>query len=407
MSRRVGIISEGVYNIMGRKERLALIKGLQTKRSNRLCVVYITSTRPNHEISMADDVVRLLYDHLEAGREEAKVGVDLFMHSNGGQGTVPWRVVSLIREYTETFTVLVPHKAFSAATLMAMGADEIIMHRMGNLGPIDPSVANAFNPPHPQNPGQSLPISVEDVTAYFKLIQDEIGISHDDELIQAVIALTDKIHPLALGNVQRSHLQARMMARKLLKKHMVLETQENDIDQIIDNLKSNLFYHGHPINRKEAKVDLKLKVTDAPDDLADVMWKLYVEYENVLKMKEVFQPPHELDTAAPPSTPVALTTQQIVQQMNQLAQSGIGFPNVTPQQLVEMAAAMVPFVNGSQTASSKVKIEKIAGAYVESVHDTDVFLTDMTVERTTVNTPAGPQEGIKQEVIWQRWEKEK
>ena len=394
---------------MGRKERLALIDEIQTKRSNRLCVVYITSTRANHEIAMADDVVRLLFDHLEAGRNEAKNGVDLFIHSNGGQGTVPWRVVSLIREYTKNFAVLVPHRAFSAATLTAMGADEIIMHRMGNLGPIDPSVANPFNPPHPQNPSQPLPISVEDVTAYFKLIQEEIGINHEDELIQAVIALTEKIHPLALGNVQRSHHQARMMARKLLKKHMVLDNQENEIDQIIDNLKSNLFYHGHPINRNEALVDLKLKVVNAPDDLADVMWKLYVEYENDLKMKEPLQPLHELDKLMPPSVPAALTTQQIVQQIGLLAQSGLGIgtPGVSEQQIVAIAAAMVPFVSGGQPPSKKVKLEKIAGAYVESVYDTDVFLTDLALERATINTPSGPQEGVKQEVIWQRWEKEK
>ena len=394
---------------MGRKERLALIDEIQTKRSNRLCVVYITSTRANHEIAMADDVVRLLFDHLEAGRNEAKNGVDLFIHSNGGQGTVPWRVVSLIREYTKNFAVLVPHRAFSAATLMAMGADEIIMHRMGNLGPIDPSVANPFNPPHPQNPSQLLPISVEDVIAYFKLIQEEIGINHEDELIQAVIALTEKIHPLALGNVQRSHHQARMMARKLLKQHMVLDNQENEIDQIIDNLKSNLFYHGHPINRNEALVDLKLKVTNAPDDLADVMWKLYVEYENDLKITEPLQPLHELDKLMPPSVPAALTTQQIVQQIGLLAQSGLGIgtPGVSEQQIVAIAAAMVPFVSGGQPPSKKVKLEKIAGAYVESVYDTDVFLTDLALERATINTPSGPQEGVKQEVIWQRWEKEK
>ncbi len=394
---------------MGRKERLALIDEIQTKRSNRLCIVYITSTRANHEIAMADDVVRLLFDHLEAGRNEAKNGVDLFIHSNGGQGTVPWRVVSLIREYTKKFAVLVPHRAFSAATLTAMGADEIIMHRMGNLGPIDPSVANPFNPPHPQNPSQLLPISVEDVIAYFKLIQEEIGINHEDELIQAVIALTEKIHPLALGNVQRSHHQARMMARKLLKKHMVLDNQETEIDQIIDNLKSNLFYHGHPINRNEALVDLKLKVRNAPDDLADVMWKLYVEYENDLKMTEPLQPLHELDKLMPPSVPAALTTQQIVQQIGLLAQSGLGIgtPGVSEQQIVAIAAAMVPFVSGGQPPSQKVKLEKIAGAYVESVYDTDVFLTDLALERATINTPNGPQEGIKQEVIWQRWEKEK
>ncbi len=138
---------------MPRKERLALIEKLQSLRSGRLCIVYVTSTRTNHEIAMADDSVRLIYDHLEVGLEKAKNGVDLFIHSNGGQGTVPWRIVSLIREYTKNFAVLVPHRAFSAATLLAMGADEIIMHRMGVLGPIDPSVANLFNPPHPQNPG--------------------------------------------------------------------------------------------------------------------------------------------------------------------------------------------------------------------------------------------------------------
>src|SRR5438132_8735626 len=188
---------------MARKERLALIQKIQGLRSDRLCIAYITSTRSGHEIAMADDVIRLTYDHLHANREKAKNGVDLFIHSNGGQGTVPWRLVSLIREYTEKFAVLVPHRAFSAATLVAMGADEILMHRMGVLGPIDPSVANPFNPPHPQNPGQQLQISVEDVTAYFKLIQEEVGIRHEDELIQAVLALTEKIHPLALGNVQR------------------------------------------------------------------------------------------------------------------------------------------------------------------------------------------------------------
>jgi len=62
------------------------------------------------------------------------------------------------------------------------------------------------------------------------LVREEVGINHEDELIQALIALTEKIHPLALGNVQRSHNQSRMIARKLLKKHMSSETQEHEID---------------------------------------------------------------------------------------------------------------------------------------------------------------------------------
>lgn len=391
---------------MPRKERLALIEKLQSLRSNRLCIVYVTSTRGNHEIAMADNVVRLIYDHLQAGQEKAKNGVDLFIHSNGGQGTVPWRIVSLIREYTKKFAVLVPHHAFSAATLLAMGADEIIMHRMGVLGPIDPSVANLFNPPHPQNPGQFLPISVEDVTAYFKLVQEEVGIRHEDELIQALIALTEKIHPLALGNVQRSHQQARMMARKLLKWHMT-ESQEHEIDQIIETLKSNLFYHGHPINRREARDDLKLKAVDAPDDLAAVMWELYVDYETALRMTEPFQPLHELEAQTPAPTGAPLTTQQIIQQVAQLAPMGLGLGAIPEKQLVDLAAAIVPHVSGGQAQSKKLKLERIAGAYVESGDHADVFLTDIALERATMTTPAGPQDVVKQEVTWQRWDKEK
>ena len=226
-------------------------------------------------------------------------------------------------------------------------------------------------------------------------------------MIQALIALTEKIHPLALGNVQRSHQQARMMARKLLKHHMA-EGQEHEIDQLIDNLKSNLFYHGHPINRKEAKADLKLKVVDAPDDLAAVMWELYAEYETALKMQEPFQPPHELEAQVPAPVAAPLTTQQIMEQIAQLAQAGLGLGAIPEKQLVDLAAAIVPHVTAGQAAQSgKLKLEKIAGAYVESTDHADVFLTDIRLERATINTPIGPQEGMKQEVIWQRWDKEK
>lgn len=110
----------------------------------------------------------------------------------------------------------------------------------------DCQVTNFFNPAHPLAPGQLAPISVEDVTAYFKLVKDDVGINHEDELVQALIALTEKVHPLAVGNVQRHHNQSRLTARKLLRLHMG-KAEEHEIEKLIDNLKSNLFYHSHPI----------------------------------------------------------------------------------------------------------------------------------------------------------------
>lgn len=393
---------------MPRSTRKGLIEELQTARSDRLIIAYITSTRTGHELQIADDAFRIIYDHLEADRDRARNGVDLFIHSNGGSGTVPWRIVSLIRQYTEKFAVLVPHRAFSAATLIALGADEIVMHKMGCLGPIDPSVANIFNPQNPLTPGQPAPISVEDVTAFFKLVKDEVGITHEDELIQALNSLTEKIHPLALGNVQRHHNQSRMMARKLLRLHMSSDNEELEIERLIDTLKSNLFFHGHPINRTEAKADLKLKVVVPPDKVESLMWQLYLEYESDLKFNEPFNPVREMNLKSPtPARLPPLTTERILKQIQELAKHGLGLGAGIPEEaLVKLAAAMIPFVDGSATADRKVILDPIAGVYIESVARADVFKTDLAIERTTINTPGGPQDALKQEVLWQRWERE-
>lgn len=398
---------------MAKAERKALIKKIQEAREGRLLIVYITSTRSGHELQMADDAFRVIYDHLEAQRESAKKGVDLFIHSNGGSGTVPWRVVSLIRQYTgtEKFAVLVPHRAFSAATLVALGADEIVMHRMGCLGPIDPSVANAFNPPHPQGAGP-LPISVEDVSAYFKLVKDAVGINHEEELIQALVALTDKIHPLALGNVQRHHSQSRMMARKLLKTHMKSEAQEHDINLLIDNLKSNLFFHGHPINREEALNDLKLKVVTPGQELESMMWELYLEYERELKLTEPFNPLREIALASSkaPSALPPPTTAEIIAEIGAIAKAGapIGPGSLSEEQAVRLATEIRKAKAGSAatTIIGKVRVEHVPGAVVESSVRADIFRTDLGLERMTVPTNVGPQEVVKQEILWQRWETE-
>jgi hypothetical protein len=223
---------------------------------------------------------------------------------------------------------------------------------MGCLGPIDPSVTNPFNPAHPQNPAQLIPISVEDVSAYFALIKDDIGIQHEDELIQAVVALTEKIHPLALGNIQRSHKQSRMIATKLLRKHMPETESEHAIEKLVENLKSNLFFHGHPINREEARTDLKIKVEDASGDLETLMWELYQEFSKELQLTERFNPMHEWDIRQPQLASGggagALTTQEILTQLQQLAQGGvpIGTPGLSEQQIVNLAAAMIPHVSG-------------------------------------------------------------
>lgn len=277
---------------MSKETRIDLIKKIEEKRGTKL-VTYVTSTRANLEVQMAIDMIRKIYEHLKLIEEDkkGKIDIDLLLVSNGGDGTVPWRLVTLIREYSKKFSVLIPFRAFSAATLTALGADEVVMHPMGMLGPTDPTVANPFNPSDPANPKNKLGISVEDVTAYISLIKEDAGITHEDELVQAFNKLADNVHPLALGNVKRSLAQSRMMAHKLLALHMNKSKEQHEINEIVDNLTSKLYYHGHPINRKEAKDQIGLRtITNATPEIEKLMWDLYIEYENEIKADEPFDP---------------------------------------------------------------------------------------------------------------------
>jgi len=227
---------------MAKEARIKNIEKIQKER-NSILICYVTSTRANIEVAMAMDQVRKVYEHLRLlfKTKKPKTNIDLFLHTNGGDGTVPWRLITLIREYTDHFGVIVPHRCFSAGTLATLGADEIIMHPMGMLGPTDPTVTNPFNPVDPANPNRKIGISVEDVSAYIALIKEDAGIHHEDELIQGFKILAEKVHPLALGNVKRSLSQSRMMARKLLGLHMRGRESEHKISEIVDKRKLKSF----------------------------------------------------------------------------------------------------------------------------------------------------------------------
>lgn len=67
---------------------------------------------------------------------------DLFfiVHSPGGDPNAAAQFMEYLhRKYSgKKITAIVPHKAMSAATMMCMGCDEIIMSKLASLGPIDP-----------------------------------------------------------------------------------------------------------------------------------------------------------------------------------------------------------------------------------------------------------------------------
>jgi ClpP class serine protease len=276
-------------------ERKEIIKKIEKLRGSKV-ITYATSDRPgpvNARVAM--DIIPVISAQLRRIGKQEKI--DLVLYSAGGDTMVPWRLVSMIREYCNQFSVIIPYKAHSAATMISLGADEIVMSDMSELSPIDPSTANVFNPVDPQNPQNRIPISVEEVMSYFDLAKNKFGIKSDEELTKIFnkfVEATPSIHPLALGNVNRTHNLIKLLAKRLLKSHRE-HLREEEVDKIIKFLTEDLYSHQYYIGRKEAKEELGIKtVVEADKELADLMTEIYAEYNKEMRMTEIWNPETEM-----------------------------------------------------------------------------------------------------------------
>lgn len=275
---------------MTREDRVKLIQDLQQARHSQL-VVYFTGDRRPFGSRIAEDAVRPLYEHLLGLQitEETK-SIDLFLYSRGGDVSVPWRIATMFREFDKEFHILVPYKSHSAATLLSLGADCIVMTKKAELGPIDPTLVRTTAEGAGTATAQE--ISVEDVNSFLSFVKEKANINDQVALAQVVKTLADQIGPLTLGTVNRQNSHIRLVARKLLTSQKE-KVDEARISTIIETLTEKMYSHGHAIGRAEAK-DIGLKVQYPDPTIEDSLWHLYMSYEECLHLNDPIDPELEL-----------------------------------------------------------------------------------------------------------------
>lgn len=259
-----------------------VIKQIQSIRNSKV-IAYITGDRQPIGSMIAEDAVRPLYEHLLFLGKSKKI--DLLLYSRGGDVSVPWRIVSMFREFCDEFSVLVPYKAHSAATLISLGADKIIMGKKAELSPIDPTLRKVTAG---EITGPPQEISVEDVNSYISFIRERANINDQSALAQMVSILANNLAPLTLGSVNRQNSHIRLVARKLLTSRKE-KLDESKINSIIETLTEKIYSHGHAIGRKEAhEIGLPIEMSEEP--LENALWSLYLEYERFLNLAEPLDP---------------------------------------------------------------------------------------------------------------------
>jgi len=272
------------------QNRQKLIEKIEKLRNSKVLVYFVTD-RPIIKAQIASDAIRWIYDHLQAMNKNQKVGkIDLYLYSKGGSLETPWPIISVLREYCTTLNVLIPFKAFSATTLIAIGGDKIFMSRKGELGPIDPQMIEQQQGKGPPGTGPTQKVmSTEDVSSYISFIKDKVGITDQNALAALTKSLADTLTPTTLGQVNRVYSHIRTVARKMLSLvRPVMSTSK--IQAVIESLTEKTYIHGHSIGREEAK-QMGLQVVDMDNELEKLCWDLYLDYEKEMKIDSF---PHPL-----------------------------------------------------------------------------------------------------------------
>lgn len=266
------------------EDRQQFYKKIELERNSKV-IAYVTGDRPGMEAQIGADTPDLFLEHLDAIGRVNKIS--LILYTCGGNTLAAWNIVNLFREFCNELEVIVPNKCRSSGTLMALGANTVVMTKQATLGPIDPSITRAMSPIIPAtNPPQKLSISVESVKGYFSLLKEEFGVSEDAALSSAYIKLAEYIHPLVLGDVYRTQKQIQMLAEKLL--HMSY-TDDATIQSIVSFLCSDSGSHDYTINRTEAR-SMGLNVESPTQETYTELKAWFNDIVNELELKNVYDP---------------------------------------------------------------------------------------------------------------------
>jgi hypothetical protein len=215
--------------------RQLLIRDIE-EATGRSLIVYYTDCQTNAQIDHYDDQYLLeLVGDVKNGE------CDLLIETNGGITDATEKVVSILRAQLSYLRVVVPKRAKSNGTLLALAADEIVMGPASELGPIDPNLQ--------LQPGTFVPA-------------------------QFIVRSPQPVDPIIHQAADHAIKQTQKLAKTLLRNGMLKNKADPDIDRLVEQLSTRDVYysHGSVIDAEEAK-SMGLNIAKLPN--SDPLWKWF------------------------------------------------------------------------------------------------------------------------------------
>lgn len=224
--------------------RQLLIRDVQEATGRTLLVYFASISDPRAQIAPGDDAY-----FVEMLRDAAGGPVDLLIETPGGWTDPTEKIASILRTIAPDLRVIVPCRAKSNGTMLALVGQQIIMGPCSELGPADPLINLA--------PNNMMP-------AHFLMTAEGV-----DPILKQVA-----LHAI---------LQTQKLATSLLETGMMRSCSEEAVGAAVQALSSRQQYHSHGsvIDADEAaRLGLSVIKLDGNDELWQRLWLLRCMYNH-------------------------------------------------------------------------------------------------------------------------------
>ena len=192
--------------------------------------------------------------------------LDLMLTSLGGDGEAALRMASMCHSDREDFRVIVPDMAASAATLLTLAAESILMSSTSTLGPVDPQVllpsrGHFF-------PAKSITAIVNDLDSRTKDNPEAF------ELYAALLADIDAV-------IYQTAKAAIARIKELIPEVLRLRKQpppEEEIKRIAENLQSSALHSATISHIQATESGLPIEYIPFQSEQWDMLWRLHTYY---------------------------------------------------------------------------------------------------------------------------------
>lgn len=208
--------------------------------------------------------------------------VDVLLHSPGGRPDATERLVGILRNKFEDITFLVPHSAYSAATMLALSGNSVLLHSSAILGPIDPQING---------------IPARSIKRGFEKVKERIA-KEGAETLPAYVPLIEKYSLELLELCEDSEKLSKELVSTWLKKYMFKD--EKGVGKKIQKAVGYFsdydthLMHSRPLPMEKLK-EFGLKIELANPELQELLWEAFIQlsgFFNVSPFVKLYESAH-------------------------------------------------------------------------------------------------------------------